>query len=266
MKKKEDKNKKIDIENLSPEEIKKEKERIRLESEKKLRSKKRERALKLGVLIILLFLIILYFILAIWFSGGAFTISLDQNFAKKTGIVIYDNSQTKESKRVLKAKRIKDMDNIAEEWIPRNIDSIAEGSHNGENYLAYTFYIFNQGQDVLDYWYSILIDDVIRRVDEAIRIKIFLNGKPITYAKIGKNGKPEPNTKPFYSDKMVMVENRKGLKPGERDKMTILVWIDGPDPDCVDYLVGGEMKMHMEITEEQNKTGNRIVRPNWLER
>lgn len=39
----------------------------------------------------------------------------------------------------------------------------------------------------------------------------------------------------------------------------------GPDPDCVDALIGGEMKMHMEITEEQKKDGKPTVQPGWTQ-
>ena len=31
---------------------------------------------------------------------------------------------------------------------------------------------------------------------------------------------------------------------------TIVIYLEGDDPDCIDSLIGGEMKMHMDITEE----------------
>ena len=34
------------------------------------------------------------------------------------------------------------------------------GNHNGENYIAYTFYIENQSSKVMNYWYKLTIDDV----------------------------------------------------------------------------------------------------------
>lgn len=203
----------LDVENLSREEIKAEKEKIQSKADKILRSKKRERALRLGLLIIMLFLIVLYIILKVLFTEGAFTISLDQNFAKKSGIIIYEHAKHKESKRILKAKKLDFMDNIAEEWIPKGVENVGEGSHNGENYMAYTFYIENQGQDIINYWYHLVIDDVIKDVDRAIRIKIFLNGKEEKYAKIANDGNPEPGTKPFYSKDFVCIEQRKDFKP-----------------------------------------------------
>ncbi len=266
MAKKEKKNKKekLNISHMTDIEIKAEKDRIKSETEKRIRSKKRERSLKLGFLIILLFLIIMYVILRILFLQGAFTISLDQNFAKKSGVIIFERMSDQESRRVLKVDKLNFMDNIDEPWIPRDIDKQGEGTHNGQNYIAYTFYVANRGIDTVNYWYAIFIDDVIRDVDRAIRVKVYLNGNETTYAKLASNGLPEPGTKAFYSDDMVLVEPRKDFKKDEIDRITLVIWIHGPDPDCVDALIGGEMKMHMEITEEQIEDGKAAVEPEWV--
>ena len=37
---------------------------------------------------------------------------------------------------------------------------------------------------------------------------------------------------------------------GQIDKFTVVIWVEGDDPECLDDIIGGEMKMHMEITEE----------------
>ena len=47
-----------------------------------------------------------------------------------------------------------------------------------------------------------------------------------------------------------MLKERKDFKPGDTDKFTIVVWLEGDDPDCVNALLGGEIKMHMDIKEE----------------
>ena len=48
----------------------------------------------------------------------------------------------------------------------------------------------------------------------------------------------------------VLLEHRTDFKPGEIDKFTIVIYLEGDDPDCIDALIGGDMKMHMDITEE----------------
>ena len=167
---------------------------------------------------------------------------------------MYERKDEKEDKRILEATKLEFMDNISIKWLPENIDNEAEGSHNGQNYLAYTFYLENKGSETINYWYEIPIDDVIKNVDEAIRIMVYRNGERTVYAKPNATtGEAEPGTEKFYSTSEVAVEGRKDFKPGDVDKFTIVIFLEGDDPECKDNLIGGEMKMHMEITEEHIK-------------
>ena len=227
------------------------KEKIKLNSEKIRERDRKIKVIKTGLLMMLIFLIIIYFLLRIVYETGYFTVSLDPNFAKKSGLVMYESKENKEEKKILKATKVEFMDNISVKWLPSNLNNEADGSHNGDNYLAYTFYLENKGSDPINYWYSILIDEVIKNVDRAIRVMIYKNDEKKIYAEANrKTGEPEPGTKMFYSDKEVAVEQRKDFQPGEVDKFTIVVFIEGDDPECDDSLIGGEMKMHMDITEE----------------
>lgn len=226
-------------------------DKILLKSEKIRAREKKIRILKLALMVITLFLIIIYFLLRIFFESGSFAISLDQDFSKKSGIIMYENINEKEVKKILKAQTLDFMDNISIDWLPKDLNSLQGGSHNGDNYLAYTFYIENQGVEVIDYWYQIVIDDIIRNVDRAIRVMIYRNDEQIIYAKANSStGNTERGTKEFYSPNKVLLEERQNFLPGQIDKFTVVVWIEGDDPDCVDELIGGQMKMHMEITEE----------------
>ena len=151
-------------------------------------------------------------------------------------------------------EKLEYMDNICVKWLPENLTD-AEGSHNGENYLAYTFYLENQGVDPINYWYKVVSDDVIKNVDKAIRIMIIRNDEKIIYAKANETtGEAEivgdEITTKFYNDKELILKQRENMQPGEIDKFTIVIFLEGDDPDCTDELIGGEMKMHMEITEE----------------
>lgn len=211
----------------------------------------RIKIIRLALLILLLFLIVLYFILMVIYEAGRFTIILDKNLNWEKGIILYEKLNEKKVSRRLEASKFNEMDNISIDWLPKNIDTEAEGSHNGDNYIAYTFYIENEGKDTINYWYSMPIDDVILNVDEAIRVMVYLNGEQTVYAKLnGYTEEPEENTKAFYSDDTVMLESRQDFAPGDIDKFTIVVWIEGDDPDCTNALLGGELKMHMDITEE----------------
>lgn len=167
---------------------------------------------------------------------------------------MYEKLAEKEDKRILEATKLEFMDNISVKWLPADIDNEGEGSHNGQNYLAYTFYLENKGSETINYWYEIPIDDVIKNVDDAIRVAIYLNGERKIYAKPNATtGEAEEGTEKFYSSSEVLVESRKDFKPGDIDKFTIVIFLEGDDPECKDNLIGGEMKMHMEISEEHIK-------------
>lgn len=212
------------------------------------------RIVKISLLALLLLLILLYIILEIIYHEGRFTVTLDSNQTLKSGLAIFDSLNNSQGKRRLYATPIKFMDNISYKWLPANIDTEAEGAHNGKNYIAYTFFIENQGNEVLHYWYEVIVDDVIKNVDEAIRIRIYRNGEDVTYAKKSSlGGGPEPNTVPFKELKdakdTIILEEVKDFQPMSMDRFTIVVWLEGDDPDCTDPLIGGELKMHMVITE-----------------
>ena len=203
------------------------------------------------LLVLISFFTVLYLVLGIIYNGGRFTITLDPNFSSKSGIILYDNLQRKNKVNRLYAKEIDFMDNISIDWINPNIDNEADGPHNGDNYIAYTFYLENDGVEVINYWLEGHIDDVIKNVDEAVRVMVFLNGNKTVYAKKNSlTGANERDTEMFYSDELAVLRQRKDFKPGDVDKYTVVIWLEGDDPDCVDAIIGGEIKMHMDIVEE----------------
>lgn len=220
-------------------------------AEKIEKRKKRLRRSKIIITIIFLLLMLAFVVLSLSYNGGAFTVTLDPNFHTKAGMAVYTDDVKKEHVRRLYADELKFMDNISIDWLPKNYKEFKGGSHNGDNYIGYTFYVENQGTETQRYWYSVYIDDVIKNVDEAIRIMIVLNDDVKVYAKANPlTGNPEKGTEVFYKDTIPIMEVRNNFKPGDVDKVTIFIWLEGDDPECVDNLLGGEIKMHMEITEE----------------
>jgi hypothetical protein len=213
--------------------------------------------LKLSVLLLLMILFVIYIVLEFRINNGSFYVSIRDNEQLESGMAIYESQKDPTPKRRLKAENLQFMDNISIDWIPKNIDNEAEGSHNGDNYIAYTFYVENQSDTVFNYWYEMYSDDVVRDVDEAIRVMIIVNDERKVYAKVNHlDGKPEKDTEGFLQEKdgTVIREVRKNLAPGEFDKVTVVIWIEGDDPDCIDALIGGQIKMHMKVTEEHINT------------
>lgn len=213
------------------------------------REKKIKKIVKITLLILLLLFVLLYFVFGIIYNSGNFSITLDRNLYFERGLIIYDNSDYKVYRSELYAEGPTSFDNISYKWLPEDIDNY-EGEHNGDNYLAYTFYVENIGSDVTDYWSEMVIDDVIKGVDEAVRIRIYKDGEYVTYAKLGNNGVPEKETTPFASDTLVMSDHVENFKPGDKIKYTVVLWLEGSDPECNDNVLGGEFKVHMEFNSE----------------
>lgn len=216
----------------------------------KTKSKKKiVKIIKLALLIIVLLLIVIYFAIGIIYNGGNFTITLDRNLYLDRGIIIYDDPNYKVFRTELYAKASDTFDNISHKWLPNDLND-HDGSHNGDNYIAYSFYIENLGDKVSDYWSEISIDDVIKNVDEAVRIRVYKNGEYITYAKLSKNGTPEKDTVAFTSDSLVVMDHVEKFKPGDINKYTIVIWLEGGDPECTNNILGGEIKAHMDFKSE----------------
>lgn len=206
---------------------------------------------KVAFLLLLILVSVIYLFLYIIYAGGRFTVTLDKNMSNRKSVFLSEDGKLENKVRNLSADTIEYMDNISIKWLPKDIDTEATGSHNGDNYIAYTFYIVNAGDETVHYWYEVNIDDTIKNVDEAIRIMIYRNGEKTVYAKKSKVTKEaEPDTKEFVSEKIAVLEQRENLKPKTKDRFTVVVWVEGDDPECKNDLLGGEIKMHMDFTEE----------------
>ena len=225
--------------------------RTKLSSEKIEREKKIKKILKISILVLLLFFLILYFVVGIFYNNGNFSVTLDKNLYFDKGMIIYDDVNYKVYRSELYAKTPESFDNISYRWLPDNLHDSMGGTHNGDNYLAYTFYIENQGDLVNNYYYEVVIDDVIKNVDEAVRIRIYKNdGSYVTYAKKSAKGTAESGTVTFVSDEIIAREHVADFNPGDIHKYSVVMWIEGSDPECTDNILGGEFKAHLDFKSE----------------
>ena len=180
-------------------------------------------------------------------SLGNFTVRINER--NDAGIAICESRSFDEPTQYLVSPPVRNMDNVTESWLPDNLDEV-DGSHNGKNYIAYTFYLKNVGTLSVDYQADLKILDVKKNADEAIRVKVYKNGVPTVYAKPQKGTlEPEPNTTPFYSIDKVSSYVYEDFQIGEIDKYTVVVWLEGNDPECIDDIIGGRVKlaMHFQI-------------------
>ena len=193
-------------------------------------------------------LIILYLIAVVYKETGSFTININKYEMVEYGLSLSEKADLSHPTSVLNAKINHAITNIAGEEIPDNVDNI-DGEHNGKNYIAYTFYLVNAGDtDEVAYQWQIKMNNITNGIDEAIRLKLYIDGTPTTYAKTASDGSgAEPGTKEFYSSDVLALGRRDDFSSGSKTKFTIVVWLEGTDPDCIDWIKGGSMRLEMFI-------------------
>ena len=113
-------------------------------------------------LLLIIFISVIYLFLYIVYQGGRFTVNLDKNMSNRKNIYLSENGKLSGKSRELAADTIDYMDNISIKWLPEDIDKQGTGAHNGDNYIAYTFYVINAGKEMVHYWYEIDVDDSIK--------------------------------------------------------------------------------------------------------
>lgn len=199
-------------------------------------------------LVVLLSVVAVVFLLSLVQSGvGTFTISLSRTDMYRYGIELSPDAGFTSASSRLEAESIQGATNISVNDLPKDLDD-ADGSHNGANYIAYSFYVRNNGTTDLNYRYQVDINDVTRELDECVRVAVYYNGggRQI-FAKRAADGKAEPDTVPFVSDKIIDGGTINDMAIGSVDKYTIVIWIEGDDPECTDDRLGGVIKMSMSI-------------------
>ena len=210
------------------------------------------RVLALLVIILVLLVAVAYAISYFYDKFGSFTVKVNKYDMVHQGLTLSETPDYDRSNAVLNANIVYDMTNISGEDIPPNVDKI-NGSHNGDSYIAYTFYLINSGDDTVSYTGEMNIENVTKGVDEAVRIAVYKNGEKTVYGKTKSSGmgKESDCDSEFVSSSVVMRTSGDKFKAKDKDKYTVVIWLEGNDPDCVDAIIGGTLKLSMsfKITE-----------------
>lgn len=239
-------------ENVQPEKTAEERERNILKLRRTAKEVKasaiiiRILAMLIGLLVAIL--AVAYAISYFYDKFGSFTVKVNKYDMAKQGLCLSETSEYERTISQLNAGIVYDMTNISGKDLPANIDMV-NGSHNGQNYIAYTFYLINSGEDTLSYEGEMNIENVTKNVDEAIRVAIYQNGEKTVYGKTKSNGtgKESDCDKEFLASTVVMRTQREGFEPKARDKYTVVIWLEGNDPDCLDNIIGGTIKFNMNF-------------------
>ena len=198
---------------------------------------------------------IIYIVSVLYTKTGSFTVSVDKFDMTQYGLSLSETRDLSIKKPELTADINEFMTNISAGDIPDNVDKI-DGEHNGENYIAYTFYLINAGETSVKFNYQINISEVKNDLDSALRICLYVNGVPTTFAKTATNGTgAEPGTTEFFTSDIVTRGVVDNFGVNDVMKYTIVIWIEGNDPDCVDRLIGGRAKLSMGFSVDGKASG-----------
>lgn len=209
------------------------------------------RLLSLVLTMLIFFVGTIYVVSILYKRSGTLTISLDKYEMTQYGLSLSESREMTHMTSHLNAKISEKMTNISEKSISPNVGMI-DGEHNGRDYIAYTFYLQNAGEHEVTYDYNVIMSNVTNGLDEAIRLRLYVNDVPTTYAKTRSDGKgPEPGTKEFYSNDVMTNGRIYNLPAGGVTKYTIVLWLEGNDPDCIDWLIGGTIKIEMTMSVAQ---------------
>lgn len=202
--------------------------------------------LHLTLLGMLLLVAVLFIFAFMQEKMGNFTINLNRLELYRKGISIADNGDFDGATARLTASTVEDATNISIDDLPEDIDDL-DGSHNGKNYMAYTYYVRNAGKEDLGYKASITLDSCAKGAEKAVRVAVWRNGERVVYAAPAAGGGEENGCKNFKSDDVVCTYTEKKFLVGNVDRYTIVIWMEGDDPECVDSIIGGSVEFSMKI-------------------
>lgn len=202
--------------------------------------------LNLTLLGMLLLVAVLFIFAFMQEKMGNFTINLNRLELYRKGISIADNGDFNGATARLTASTVEDATNISIDDLPEDIDDL-DGSHNGKNYMAYTYYVRNAGKEDLGYKASITLDSCAKGAEKAVRVAVWRNGERVVYAAPATDGGEENGCKNFKSDDVVCTYTEKKFLVGNVDRYTIVIWMEGDDPECVDSIIGGSVEFSMKI-------------------
>ena len=220
---------------------------------------------------------------------GHFTISMDGDMFIN-GFVLSETVGYERPTTYLFAEPASDVPCISLSQLPEDIDE-HDGNHS-ETYFAYTFYLRNEGEEAVGYEWQLRMRNETQELSKATWILLFRDGEMEMFAKANADGDIEAlpakddnnrgflgsylpsyflesdqfelirtisNTsyyralpKAWESDTVVTSGLRTQVQPMEVHKYTVVIWLEGDDPQCTDTLIGGNMGLEiaMQMIEE----------------
>ncbi len=215
--------------------------------------------LRLFLLLAVILVAVLFLMSFLQEKMGNFTINLDRLELYRKGISMSADPEFSSPTARLVASPVEDATNITFTDIPTNVDQL-DGDHNGINYMAYTYYVRNAGKEDVDYSASIVLESASKGAEKAIRIALWANGERTIYAAPSADGTPEEGCVNFITNNLVCNFVQQNFLVGNVDKYTVVIWLEGDDPECVDKIVGGSLQFNMNIDADGEDDSSLITK------
>ena len=191
-------------------------------------------------------------------NAGNFVISVDEA-ARIRGILISEEPTFEQQLSRLMTNPVEEARDMTYSWLKIEEVEATNGNYTDpdHDYLAYTFYVQNSGNETVDITYYIRITEVHRRLDHAVRILVIEDGVQTMYQmpdRTDEFGNPPyypdimPESVPFLTQQMVMRRTFTNFKPGQIKKFSVIMWLEGYDPDTTDEIIGGRIRLTMNFT------------------
>lgn len=229
------------------------------------RAKKARKILPPIIALSVLLLVIVYLAALLFNRNGSFTIGVKDYNDRSYSLSLSEHDDFRNQTSRLNAKAIKNITNIDGNSLPDNLNDVS-GAHNGRDYLAYSFYLKNTGEKTCSYKYSLIVSKATVGVDAAARVRVYYNSdyykaetgektyknEYTDYAKPMTSGNGQPEIDPdnrvmtnFASNDVIVEKQIDGFAAGDITKITVVIWLEGNDPDCTDDVLGGQFKVDM---------------------
>lgn len=202
----------------------------------------------IGVAIGTVVMMISYAFVLLYNRTGRFSVAVDNPDATYAITLCEHADFRTKSSRLTNDQQVT-ISNLCGEALPKNIDQV-DGEHNGDHYLAYTFYCKNIGTGKTAMHYELTFNNVTNHIDECIRVRVYVNGEKTDYAKTRSDGggkEPHLCDESFAGKYTVCAKTIDNVALNEYVRFTVVIWVEGDDPDCNDSVVHGKIKFDMQI-------------------
>lgn len=199
-------------------------------------------------------------------NAGNFVMKIDEDAYEK-GIILSTTEDFYVETPRLVTDSLNNVEPVTYKWLKIEEAAMANGNYKDpvdrNTYVAYTFYIRNNGFETLDLNMNFRIEGIEKNVDDAVRVMIIDNGIPTIYKKsevydaeyynnmnhaFDSTYGDYPPTEDFASKNMVVSKLYRDFKVNDKRKYTIIVWLEGFDPHCDDEIRGGSIKFSMDFS------------------